>query len=254
MIRTLVVDDETPARNELKRFLKIEPDFALIGEAADGETALEEIRRLKPQVVFMDIHMPKMNGLEVASALLKADVPPLVIFVTAYDEHAIEAFDVNAVDYVLKPFDRERFKKSCARIRRTLDDRKDVKSKLVALNQYLAKQKLPNLVGCRRNTKDKIFIHPQEVYYFHAKLTEVIAHMQDHSELIVNAPLKEVQEMLDPEQFQQTHRAFIINLARVEKVSPAFSGNFEVTMKGLEKTKIPLSRRHAKKLRKILNW
>ncbi|MFA6600432.1 MAG: LytTR family DNA-binding domain-containing protein [Candidatus Omnitrophota bacterium] len=254
MIRTFVVDDEMPARNELKRFLKIEPDFAVIGEASDGEMALRDIKRLRPQVVFMDIHMPKMNGLEVASGLAGSEAPPLVVFVTAYDEHALEAFEVNAIDYVLKPFDRERFKKSCAKVRQTLNEPKDVKKKLVELNHYLSRHKFPNLVGWKRGNKDRVFIHPQDVRYFHAKLTEVTAHLKDGTELVVGATLKVIQQTLEPAQFEQTHRAFVVNLEQVEKVSPAFSGNFEMTLQGPDKMKIPLSRRYARKIRKILNW
>jgi DNA-binding LytR/AlgR family response regulator len=254
MIKTLVVDDEMPARNELKRFLKGEPDFAVLGEASDGETALAEVMRLKPQVVFLDIHMPKRTGLEVAASLAETDLPPVVVFVTAYDEHALEAFEVNAIDYVLKPFDRERFKKTCMKIRRALSDQKEAKKRLTDLSQYLVQKKFPSLVGHKRQSKDRVFIHPRDVYYFHAKLTEVTALMRDHSELIVNATLKTLVEMLESAHFQQSHRAYIVNLNEVARVTPVINGNFEMTLKDSAQTRLPLSRRYAKKLRKLIRW
>jgi len=254
MIRAFVVDDEMPARNELKRFLKDETDFSIVGEAMDGEKALADIGQLKPDVVFLDIHIPKLNGLEVAARLCQAELPPAVIFVTAFDEYAIRAFEVNAVDYILKPYDKDRFKKACEKARQLVKDQKTVKEKLNGLTDYLAQQKARSLIGQKRHSRDRIFIHPDDIVYFHIQLTEVLAVLRNGQELIMNSTLKVLLEKLEPEKFQQCHRSYVVNLDGIEKISPLFSGNYEIILKNDQKIKIPLSRRYAKKIRKILKW
>ncbi|OGW81599.1 MAG: hypothetical protein A3G33_01865 [Omnitrophica bacterium RIFCSPLOWO2_12_FULL_44_17] len=254
MISTFIVEDEIPARNELKRFLQAEDAFELIGEAADGEEALEMIKRLRPDIVFLDIHMPKKNGLEVAAALAGLPETPLIIFVTAYDEYAIQAFEVNAIDYILKPYDQERFKKACEKAKSALIDRSAAKEKLSSLNSYYEKGKPVKIMGHRRNSRERMFIQPKDVLFFHVELTDVTAHLFDGTDLLVNTTLKSLFEILDPAQFQQTNRAFIVNLDQVEKVIPLFSGNFEILLKGKNQVRIPLSRRYAKQLKKILKW
>ena len=253
-MRAFIVDDEIPARNELKRFLELETGFEVVGEAADGETALDSIRRLKPAIVFLDIHIPKLSGLEVAKQLSKFEEPPLVIFVTAFDEYAIQAFEVNAIDYILKPYDQERFKKACAKARRVVQDHSLAKSKLTSLSRYLEKGRPLKIVGHRRKSKDRVFIHPQDVLYFHVQLTEVTARLMGGEELLVHATLKSLLDAIDPNRFQQIHRAYIVNLDQVAKVTPLFSGNFELILKDSAATRIPLSRRFARKLKKLLKW
>lgn len=254
MIKTFIVDDEALAREELKRFLKEEKTFELIGEAQDGEAALSGIKQLKPSVVFLDIHIPMRNGLEVASMLSTFQSPPLIVFVTAYDQYAIQAFELNAIDYLLKPYDEGRFKKTCARIQTTLQDESAPKDRLKALKKYLDQERPFKVLGFKRNSRDRIFIHEGEVLYFVIHLTEVTAHMKNSDQLLVNATLKSLLEMLDPKKFQQTHRAYIVNLDQVEKVTPMFAGNFNLILKNVDHSAIPLSRRYAKKLKQFLKW
>lgn len=253
-MKTFIVEDEIPARNELRRFLQNEKDFEVVGEAADGDEALNEINRLSPALVFLDIHIPKRNGLEVAAALAGFETPPLVVFVTAYDQYAIQAFELNALDYLLKPYDEARFKKTCEKIRRTLRNRPQFKEKLISLRDYLEKGKPPKIVGRRRNSRDRAFIHLDEVLYFHVQLTETAASLTSGEKLLVNATLRSLLDMLDPARFQQTHRAYIVNLDQVEKIAPLFSGNFKLVLKDPAKTTIPLSRRYSQKLKRFLKW
>src|SRR5438034_10739241 len=111
-IRTVIVDDEAPARTRIRQLLKGELDFEIVAECANGREAVERIISEKPDVVFLDVQMPRLNGLEVCDAICSAPAQPLIIFVTAYDEHALKAFELHAIDYLLKPFDRERFQKA----------------------------------------------------------------------------------------------------------------------------------------------
>ncbi|OGX04028.1 MAG: hypothetical protein A3G87_09355 [Omnitrophica bacterium RIFCSPLOWO2_12_FULL_50_11] len=254
MIGALIVDDETPARNELKRFLEKEADFKIVGEAQDGEEALSAIRRLRPQVVFLDIHIPKQSGLQVATALSELKTPPLVVFITAYDQYAIQAFELSAVDYILKPYDGTRFKSACQKVRQVVGDEVQVRDQLSNLRDYLERSKPLQILGHRRNSRDRIFIHPNDVLYFRVKLTEVTAHLSNGEELILNATLKLLFDMLDPSHFQQAHRSYIVNLGQVEKVRPLFGGNCELVLKNSIHSTVPLSRRYARKLKKFLKW
>ncbi len=255
MISILIVDDEAPAREELRRFLQKENDFSVVGESKDGREALESIKQLKPQAVFLDIHMPVLDGLEVAHQLASFENPPLVIFITAFDQYAIKAFEVNAIDYVLKPFDADRFLKTCQKIKDALKDKMGVKEKLTGLDEYLLVNKPLKITGHKRNSKDRVFIHPNEVLYFHVDLTEVTARMVGGEELIVNTTLKALMGLLDASRFQQTHRAFIVNLDQIEKVTPLFAGNYVIVLKNQPPSAtVPLSRRYAQKLKKLLKW
>ena len=141
MIRTLIVDDEQPARMEMKRFLQKESDFSLVGEAQDGDEAVRFIKSLQPQAVFLDIHLPGLNGLEVAKLLFQLQAPPVVVFVTGYDGYAIDAFQTKALNYMLKPYDEARFKEVCSRIRGTLENKPQAKEELNALRTYFEKRK-----------------------------------------------------------------------------------------------------------------
>src|SRR5213594_4353277 len=111
-IKTVIVDDEAPARTRIRQLLKGELDFEIVAECANGREAVERIISEKPDVVFLDVQMPRLNGLEVCDAICSAPTQPLIIFVTAYDEHALKAFELHAIDYLLKPFDRERFQRA----------------------------------------------------------------------------------------------------------------------------------------------
>jgi len=255
MIRAVVVDDESLARAEMSRLIRENTDFQVIGEASNGEEALQIIKLKKPDLVFLDIDMPKLNGLEVAGHLCDWEDPPLVVFATAFHQHALEAFDMHAIDYVLKPYDPERLKKCFEKVKERLESKSPNRERLTSLEDYLIKQgTIKKLVGHRRNAKDRIVIQPEEVFYFFAKLAEVTVHLENQ-EFIVNSTIKEIAANLNPEQFAQTHRAYIVNLNKIEKVSPLFSGNFQITLKGPKAEKIPLSRRYAKRIKQLLgNW
>lgn len=255
-IPVLIADDEPLARDELSRLIDENGSFEIVHRAANGSEALELLKK-DPQikVVFLDIDMPGLSGLQVASRLADWPAPPLVVFATAYDRYAVEAFDANAIDYVLKPYDPERLKKTFAKVKASLERSGEARDRLVALDQHLIqKQIIRKLVGHERNRKDRILIHPEEVFYFFAKFTEVVARLRDR-ELVVNATLKELLSSLDAEKFAQTHKSYIVNLDKVEKVSPMFSGNFEISLRGLPDLRIPLSRRYARQVKDHLgNW
>lgn len=257
MLNVLIVDDERLNREELRRMLEEQDHFCVKGEAANGKEALKMLRNdTSFDVVFMDIEMPVMNGMEAARKLAEWPAPPMVVFVTAYNQYAIEAFEASAIDYLLKPLDPERFEKTIERIEQHAANRAGAKERLQALDEKTSVQpgETQKLVGYKRNSKDRIVIDPEEVYYFKAKYTEVTARLQAY-ELIVNSTLKEILTDLKARGFARTHKAYLVNLNRIEKISPMFSGNFEITLKPpFQEQKIPLSRRYAKDVKQRLHW
>lgn len=252
MMRILIVDDEPLAREELKRLVLMDKECRIVGAAANGEEALRLMEAQDVDAVLLDIDMPGMDGLEVASRLAQWDHPPRVVFATAHNEYAMNAFDLNAIDYVLKPYQAERIQKALTRLKEVLKDRGTFRDRLIALEDTLIRKgMLKKLAGHRRNSKDRVVVDPAEVFYFQARLSEVFASLGS-GELIIKSTLKELLENLDPSQFAQTHKAYLVNIGRVEKVVPLFSGNFEILLKDPQHTKIPLSRRYSKGLKTLL--
>ncbi|HOW59172.1 MAG TPA: response regulator [Candidatus Omnitrophota bacterium] len=255
MIRVMVVDDEALAREELKRLVMQDRDFTVIDMATNGSEALQKIEKEIPEVVFLDIEMPGPNGLEVASHLASSENPPRIVFATAFNQYAIDAFNMNAIDYILKPYQPERVQKTLDRIKEILKTKEIFKGKLIALEDTLIqKGMLQKVVGHRRNSKERIVLDLTEICYFYAHLAEVFAYSH-HGEFIINSTLKELIQNLNAPQYAQTHKAYIVNLSKIEKVTPLFNGNFEITLKDPKQAKIPLSRRYAQHIKALLgSW
>lgn len=256
MISVLVADDEPLAQEELVKLISENREFRVEARASSGREAFEKLESGGIRVAFLDIEMPGLTGLEVASRLCEFPDPPLVVFATAYEQYAVKAFEANAIDYVLKPYDPRRLQKTLARILELEQGKKtDSREKLISLENYLIRQgTLKKLVGHRRKSKDRIVIDPAQVLFFYADLAEVRAHLE-REELLVNSTLKELLASLDPAHFAQSHKSYVINLDKIEKVSPMFSGNFQITLNDAQKTQIPLSRRFASHIKSLLgSW
>jgi two-component system LytT family response regulator len=247
-MRTLIVDDEFPARERLKRLLADIEGIELVGEAASGIQAVEMIEREGPDLVLLDIQMPGLDGFEVIEAL---EDPPPVIFVTAYDEYAIRAFEVNALDYLLKPFSRERLAKAIRRAQEALAEEKDFAARLGPLLESLAVQG-KYLARLAVRDRDRIrVLDIGEVDWIGIEGEQVMVHVGDQAYLI-RRTLTELEARLDPACFFRAHRAAIVNLDRVKEVIPWFKGSHKLRLTtGAE---VDLSRARARALRKILRW
>jgi two-component system LytT family response regulator len=247
-MRTLIVDDEAPARERLKRLLADIEGVELIGEAEDGVQAVEMIESEKPDLVFLDIQMPGLDGFEVIEALVE---PSLVIFVTAYDEYAIRAFEVNALDYLLKPFSRERLEKAIRRAQEELSEERDFATRLGPLLESLSAQG-QYLTRLAVRDRDRIrVLDVDEVDWISVEGEQVIVHVGDW-EYSIRRTLTELEARLDPAHFFRTHRSAIVSLSRVEEVIPWFKGSHKLRLTtGVE---VDLSRAQARALRKILEW
>jgi two-component system LytT family response regulator len=253
MIRAFVVEDEQPALERLTGFLENIPDIEIAGTSASGKEAVERIDALEPDLVFLDIHLPDISGIDMLHLLSHE---PEIIFTTAYDQYAIKAFELRAVDYLLKPFSEERFKEAVDRVRDKIkaqegeasgiEDIRQLFSSWNPQQQYL--KRIPSKIG------DKIYILPDEnIVYFASENKLVFAFLTD-SKYMLNYTLEELQARLDPEQFFRIHRSTIVNLNYVKTIEPWFGGGYKMTVNDKKRTELTISRQAGKQLRKKLGW
>lgn len=261
-IRALIVDDESLARRGLLIRLQGLPDVEVVGEASSGRTALEAIRRLQPDVVFLDIEMPGLSGLDVISQL-PTETMPLVVFVTAFDRYAIQAFEARAVDYLLKPVDEERFSDALDHVRQQLQQRKaaDQRDRLVQLMADLRgsgdwPDDLDGLVPdagpagpvpalAIRQGREIVRVPLASIDWIDSAGDYMCVHAAGQT-YILRGTMKSLEDALDPATFQRVHRSTIVNLGRVERMRPHMNGEFFLILSGGHEIK--LSRTYRDKL------
>jgi len=227
MIRALLVDDEEPARDRLRRLLAEVADVEIVGEAGDGERAMEEIARLAPDVVFLDIQMPGLSGLEVA-ANLEYDTAPLLVFVTAFDEHAIRAFDLDAVDYLLKPYDRDRLEKSLHRLRERRGGTPAHSSSRGAVRTARAQTGTSERLLVPRGEQLEL-IEASAIHWLEADDNYVHVHTAA-THYLVRRTLADLLEQLG-ERFVRIHKSTAVNLAEISSLAPLFKGDHDVRLR-----------------------
>ena len=247
-VRTLIVDDESPARERLRRMLAEIEAVEIVGEAEDGVGAVQMIEALGPDLVLLDIQMPGLDGFGVIEAL--ADPPP-VIFITAYDEYAIRAFEVSALDYLLKPFSRKRLEKAVRRAQEARAEERSFAEQLGPLLESLAAQG-QYLARLAVHDRDCIrVLDVGEVDWIGVEGEQVLVHVGERIYLI-RRTLAELEARLDPHRFFRAHRSAIVNLDRVKQVVPWFKGSHKLRLTtGAE---VDLSRARARALRDVLGW
>jgi two-component system LytT family response regulator len=270
-VRVLVVDDEPLARRTLLMLLGADPQVEVVGEAGNGARAVEMIRELAPDLVFLDVQMPEMDGFGVLRAL-DAERAPAVVFVTAYDEHAVRAFDANAADYLLKPFDDERFARALARAKGRVGDRR-VRELAVRLAGMLggapslpaAAPPPPPPSAPRSESEpqpaayaDRIvlrdagrisFVDAVSIDWIEADDYVVKLHAGAATHLL-REPLRDLERRLDPRRFARIHRSTIVNLGSVKELQPYFHGDYVVILR--DGTRLRLSRSRREHLQALL--
>ena len=257
-LRVLVVDDEQLAREELCFLLGQVGSVEILGQAADGVEALRMAGDLRPDLVFLDVQMPGLTGFEVARRLIEADVVSQLVFVTAFDQYAIDAFGVNAVDYVLKPIDADRLELTLARARTRLASRQAAKMPLTPEDLERVVEAVQARQGGRR---DQLAVRTGERFVL-VQADEVIhASLIDEAIVVVTntvtgtsnyRTLDELQTRLDPAVFWRVHRSHLVNITKIKEIVPWFSRNYLLKMKDAKSTEIPVSRSQTKRLREYL--
>jgi two-component system response regulator LytT len=257
-LSAIVVDDEALARDELGFLLGELGGVDIVGQAGNGVEAVETISRLKPDVVFLDIQMPGLTGFEVARRMMDADSTTHIIFVTAYDQHAIEAFEVNAVDYLLKPVDPARLEIALERARKRVALERGDKASGVSPEQL---EKIVEAVAERRNRRDRLALKVGERFLLVSADEVIYASLADDVITVVAGKhtgtsscrtLDELQEQLDPGVFWRVHRSHLVNINKVKEIVPWFNRNYLLRMKDEKATEIPVSRNHTRRLREYL--
>ena len=236
-MRVLIVDDERRARERLTRLLTAFEGLTIAGEAANGLEAIEQVQTLRPDALFLDIQMPGMDGFEVLENL---PARPHVVFVTAYDQYALQAFAANALDYLLKPVEPEPLARAVARLR----ERQSNVDALLA-----SRPPLKRLVGKRQQ---RLHVLPIETIFHVIAEDELVFAITVEGRYLLNATLRDLEARLDPDQFVRVHKSAIVNLAKVAEIDPDTRSSGSVRLVTGET--LELSRRYAARLRELLGW
>lgn len=210
------------------RFLKEHDDVECIGEASSGQEAVERVISGRPDLVFLDIHMPDMDGFEVVDAIASSDHVPEIVFATAHDEYAVRAFEVSAVDYLLKPFDRERFDRSLERARKSVGEPADQSQLLSLLDAMRPAGQFARRVLVPSNGR-AVFVATADIVRLEADRNNVLIHSRGGT-FTLRSTLDALENRLDPQQFVRVHRSHIVNLDAVKEIHPWFHGDFKIRL------------------------
>ncbi|MBI4905787.1 MAG: response regulator transcription factor [Acidobacteria bacterium] len=246
--RVLIADDEPLVRGRLKALLAQHPEFELAAECGDGAEALRRLEQGGIQLALLDVQMPELDGFAVLDAL--GPERPVVIFVTAYDEHALRAFEAHAIDYLLKPFDADRFGMAIGKARHWLQGapRHTLESALNGLLADLRKQQqLPQRFAIKRNDRI-LFVRPEEIDWVEASGNYVTLHVNQEAHLL-RETLSSIEERLDPKRFVRIHRSTIVNIDRIRELRPWFHGDYQVLLNTGQELMLSRARRPQLELR-----
>ena len=249
-LSTIVVDDEQLARDELSYLLKDFPEIEVIGTGSNGLEAISLIEKLEPEIVFLDVQMPGLDGLGVARRVREKGIePPHFVFVTAYDQYAVEAFRLEAMDYLLKPLDRVRLAETIDRVKRSALERRSAES---AVARSAAPVPTPRTKLMVKAGNRNFIVDASEIIYAtidNGLITLVTTSFEGQSNY---RTIEDLQTSLDREVFWRVHRSYLVNIHRIREVIPWFKSSFQLRMDDKKQTEIPVSRVQTKRLRALL--
>ncbi len=256
-LKALIVDDEYPAREELRFLLSNYENIKVIGEATSVAEALTLIEAIDYQLVFLDINFPVNNGIDIGTTIQSLPNPPLIIYVTAYEGYALKAFDVDAIDYILKPIDEKKLKRAIDRVvneykikeNLTSDNNDYIENYDTESKDVIEKDKVTRLTA-ELNGKIKL-VDVKDIFYAYTEDNYVFIKTFE-KKLMTRLTLTALENKLDKKTFFRTHRSYIVNLDKVIEISPSFNGTYSLILDDKEHSKVPVSRIQTKELRKIL--
>jgi DNA-binding LytR/AlgR family response regulator len=250
-MKTLIVDDEPIARRVLREGLELLPDVEVVGEADNGRSALQQIEKLQPELVFLDLQMPVMSGFEVVRNLT-GKAMPIIVIVTAFDQHAVQAFEAGAVDYLLKPVQDARLQQAVERARSLRQQPLEIANqaaKIAGAVDASTRAMGRKIVG--RSGADYVLLHTEEVLAFQAE-RELVWIVTAKERLLANQSLCSIEERLPANHFQRVHRNALVNVSHIRKISALSSQRWLITLSNA--LQIVVSKRQAHHLRAILDW
>jgi len=245
-IRTILVDDEDLARQMLQEYLVEFPNIEIVGECDSGKQAVKTINSLQPDLIFLDVQMPELSGFGVLKKLEKI---PFVIFSTAYDKYALQAFEVNAVDYLLKPYDRERFNQAVQRVLERMENNAPSNEQIQSLINSIEMDKVDTKRLWIKENGSLMPIKLHKIDWIEAMDDYACLHVGKATHL-VNQTMRELEAKLDDKMFMRIHRSTIVNLDSIQELRPLGAGSYQVVLK--DRTKLSLSRVQAKKLKELV--
>jgi len=253
-LNTLIVDDEKPARDELAYLLKGFPEISVVGQGKNGVEAVALIKEHSPDLVFLDVQMPGLDGFGVLKKLMDRKLKmPYIIFATAYDNYAVQAFEVNAVDYVLKPFDKGRIAKAIQRAKKMMDAKSSPTERLETLLGQLGGAKPSQPVKLLIKSQQRLLlVDAEEVAYASIEdglITVVAKDIEGSSNY---RTIEELQASLDSDVFWRAHRSYLVNINHIKEVVPWFKSSYVLKMDDKKQSEIPVSRAQTKRLRELL--
>ncbi len=252
-VSTLIVDDEQLAREELSFLLKDFPEIDILEFASNGLEAVQLIEQLEPDLVFIDVQMPGLDGIGVIRQLREQSaVLPHFVLTTAYDNYAIEAFRLQALDYLLKPIERERLIETVSRARRIVEERQAAQDRQLPESAMQSKSMLQRSKLLVKSNNRNLIVDAQDMIFAtidDGLITVVTSHFEGHSNY---RTIEELQSNLDPNLFWRVHRSFLVNINKIREVIPWFKSSFQLKMDDKKQTEIPVSRIQTKRLRSLL--
>ena len=260
-LKALIVDDEYPARQELRFALSGFEHIEIVGEATNAQEALALVKALDYHVLFVDISMPGMSGLELGAIIQDLPQQPQIIFVTAYDEYAVRAFEVNAVDYLLKPVEPGRLKKAIDKVKACQENATPPGESAAEGSSANGDTKAPpnpaSQIKIDRIPAEKqgktVLVAESDIFYAFTE-QDYIYIKTFNDKLFTRFTLKELEARFNSSIFFRTHRCYLVNLHKVREIIPFFNGTYNLVVEDKENTEVPVSRAQAKKLRKILGF
>jgi two-component system LytT family response regulator/two-component system response regulator LytT len=256
-INTILVDDEKPARDELAFLLKAFPEINLVGQGKNGVDALNLIKEHSPDLVFLDVQMPGLDGFGVLKKIVERKLKvPHVVFATAFDHYAVQAFDVNAVDYVLKPFDKARIAKAIQRAKREIDSHVSPGERLEQLVAQLGTPKSASTQPAKvllRSQQRLLLVDAEDLVFASIEGGLISVFARDLEGSSNYRTLEELHAALDSESFWRPHRSYLVNIHHIKEVVPWFKSSFMIKMNDKKQSEIPVSRQQTKRLRELFN-
>ncbi|PJI06696.1 MULTISPECIES: LytR/AlgR family response regulator transcription factor [Clostridium] len=254
-IKCILIEDELPAMDELKFILEKYNEIEIVGTAENSNDGIDIIKCLKPEAVFLDINIPTCNGINLAKKIKDVNSKIAVIFVTAYDKYAVDAFEIMALDYILKPFDDKRIDKTVQRLKKYIDISREnnisVESRISELIKELKNAKVVNIINkipCENNGKI-ILVDAEDIYFCYIESEKTYIKLYDKIYVTSNN-LSEIEEKTG---FFRAHRSYVVNINKILEIYSWFNGTYKLVMKDPEKSEIPVSRGNVKKLKEIIN-
>jgi DNA-binding LytR/AlgR family response regulator len=249
----LIADDEVLMCEELLAQLEHYQDIEVVAVCHDGDSALAGVKEFKPDIVFLDIQMPGKTGLDVAAILARQVAPPVVVFLTAFADYALKAFEVDAVDYVLKPFDEKDIQRVVSKLRKmqaAKDREKEVKHTVA---EAVPQAEHPRKFCVHHSGRFEV-IDNERILFFYAKDRLVFVQTTDDKHFPIKSSLNELEEKLDQKQFMRCHRNYIVNMDQIKHLENWFNRGYMLILKGETKTEVPVSRLFVKRLKEYLEF